>query len=290
MWDGETRALLQCGHDFRRSRLRLPGREPEIPRAKVQHGVGEECSGVRVPGKTLPDRPHRIGIRDVERFPVLRPGPGVSGSERANEGLLEGRCPGRQLPRFSDVLPRKTGGGAVHERVIDVRSGGDRLPPVRHRASGINRGRLLERCYRGVVIETVVQNEALVEVLLRLWRVGRDLPMHDGEIRPERRYAIGGRTLAARSDDEEEKNEGSDANRMECAYEHDAPEGRVSLRGRANTVGGDRGFPQKTCPAEAHCVRSPTEADGWKPQSGSDRWMHAWHFLPDTGNVLGKNR
>ena len=46
---------------------------------------------------------------------------------------------------------------------------------MRHRAFRIEPRRFLKRANRRAVIEAVKKGEALIEIALRLWRIGRDL-------------------------------------------------------------------------------------------------------------------
>ncbi len=165
---------LEGRDELLRAGLRLAVGRPEVPRAQVGQGLGEEGADVGVLRVGLPDRPHRVGVGLLEGLAVLGLRPGVARGERLDEGSLDGARGGGEGLRLGQGLPRRLRAILGHDGVVDVGAVRDRDAPEGHRALRVELARAAEGADRLVVVEGVQEREALVEVALRLGRDGRD--------------------------------------------------------------------------------------------------------------------
>ena len=75
------------------------GQVPELPRGQVHQGVGEQRHDVQIVRGRGVHLPHRICIRGVPHGVVGgRVRAGVAGSQRIDQGPLDGRCAGQRGP------------------------------------------------------------------------------------------------------------------------------------------------------------------------------------------------
>ncbi len=140
----EFQDRVECRQDFIRPRLRLAFRRPLIPRAQIHHCFREKRAHVGIGWMRLPNFPHRIGIRQIERTPVFRLRIGITMAERLDQRALDRRGFVGILLRELQFLPGQFGRRRRDERIINMRPAGQRDAPMRHGAFRIETRRFLE--------------------------------------------------------------------------------------------------------------------------------------------------
>ena len=173
----EFQDRIERRQDFIRARVRL----------RLLASTGPTAAGpssLRRKARRRPDRSgtvfqtSRIAARVgfIERLAVLRLRVGITLAQRLDQGALDRRRLFRVFLRELQFLPGQLGRRRRDQRVIDMRPVRQRDPPMRHRALRIEPRRLLERPDRRAMIEPIEEPQPLVEIALRLRRLGRNFP------------------------------------------------------------------------------------------------------------------
>ena len=181
---------LERREDFVRARIRLTFRRPLIPWTQIHHRLGEEDADVRIVRIVLPNLAHRIRVGLIERRAIFRLRIGITMAERLDQVALHRRRVFGVFLRELQFLPGQLRGRRRDEREVDVRSAGERDAPMRHGAFRIEPRRFLKRSDRFAVIETVIKGEALIEITLRLGRIGRDRSRVGAETVEDRLFPV----------------------------------------------------------------------------------------------------
>jgi len=171
----ELQNRIERGQNFVRAGIRLTLRRPLVPWAQVHHRFREKHAGVGIIRKLFPHLAHRVGISAIERGAIFRLRIRVTLAKRVDQRTFDRRSILLIFFGKPDLFPGQLGRGWRHERKINVRTAGQRDTPVRHGAFGIELRGLLERADGRAVIESVNESQALIEITLRLRRIGRDL-------------------------------------------------------------------------------------------------------------------
>ena len=161
---------------------RLAGRQvPQLPGGAVHQRLGEQRGHVEVVAELGVDRAHGVGV-------VVVPGSAVLGRrvlrearpQRADQRPLDRRAGAGQRAGAGDGAV--SGGHGVDQLLpleglpvlVVVRADGVGEAPVRHRAVGVGRDRVLEAADGLLVVEAVGPDEAAVEPGLGVVRRGGD--------------------------------------------------------------------------------------------------------------------
>ena len=174
MFGIELQDGLERREDFVGARICLTFRRPLIPWAQIHHRLGEEGADILIIRVSLPDFAHRVRIGLVERRAIFRLRIGITMTERLDQIALHRRRVLGVLLRKLEFLPGQLCRARRDRWKIDIRSAGERDAPVRHGAFRIGLRGSLEGADRFAVVEAMIKGEALIEIALRLPRVGRD--------------------------------------------------------------------------------------------------------------------
>jgi hypothetical protein len=159
--------------DLRRAGRRLAIERPQLPRPQHHQGLGVERGRIEVVRVPAHDAAHGVGVVAVELHAIGAGGTRVALRERIDVVTLGGARRRRERDRLRHGLARHEVARIVDRQVV-VRSRREGDAPPGHGAAGVEPRRLTERAHRLVVIESVDQAEALIEVALGLRVARRD--------------------------------------------------------------------------------------------------------------------
>ena len=180
--------FLERGDDLGGPRLRLLILRPEVPRAKVHEGLGEQHRRIVVGRVLARQLPHRVGVTLVQRGAV-GPWRVDVAARHGRDVVLLCRLPDGQL-RLLHHLPGQLLALGVGGKV-DVGPERERDAPQAHRALGVDLRAALEGADRLFVIEGIGEAQALIEILLR-FRRRPDGALVGAQIIEERRGGLRG--------------------------------------------------------------------------------------------------
>ncbi len=188
---------LEGGDDLGRVALGLQLRVVVVPGLQVHQRLGVQDLCIGIVGSRRGKLRGRGRVGFVEWPSIGRRRFRVACSQRLDEGLLARGGLRRELDRALQALPGVGIVGRVHRR-IDVRTEHQRRAPPAHRTLRVELGRLQERAFGAVVVETEGQHQALVEPALHLRLIGRDFEAVVTEAVQQRRADQGGRCGSCR--------------------------------------------------------------------------------------------